>query len=295
MKICFIAAAALVSSAFAAPASGTALVKKSSHHIDTIPYNGLPSVKVDLDALRAEQKAGQTATTNVKVKRFPKATPKKKTSKKTSAKALAKHTKSGKKPKTTHFKRLLKSSSTGFKNGQDLIDSLDSLDAQITTRGDRINGTLLRVQAGTETRNKGTTDAIKEIIQIRAAVSGALTRLSTTKNLKLTSDQRADVLNLVEELVKELLDIVNDLLETLGLKLSLKASLNPLMNMLSDFVGGLAVTDGKLTPELRQRLGDLIRAQINGDDTRGFDALGSGIENPLLRLHGSLKTSVGSN
>ncbi|SCV60768.1 uncharacterized protein FFFS_15337 [Fusarium fujikuroi] len=295
MKIFFIAAAALVSSAFAAPASGTALVKKSSHHIDTIPYNGLPSVKVDLDALRAEQKAGQTATTNVKVKRFPKATPKKKTSKKTSAKASAKHTKSGKKPKTTHFKRLLKSPSTSFKNGQDLIDSLDSLVAQITTRGDRINGTLLRVQAGTETRNKGTTDAIKEIIQIRAAVSGALTRLSTTKNLKLTSDQRADVLNLVEELVKELLDIVNDLLETLGLKLSLKASLNPLMNMLSDFVGGLAVTDGKLTPELRQRLGDLIRAQINGDDTRGFDALGSGIENPLLRLHGSLKTSVGSN
>ncbi|SCO58399.1 uncharacterized protein FFMR_15555 [Fusarium fujikuroi] len=295
MKIFFIAAAALVSSAFAAPASGTALVKKSSHHIDTIPYNGLPSVKVDLDALRAEQKAGQTATTNVKVKRFPKATPKKKTSKKTSAKALAKHTKSGKKPKTTHFKRLLKSSSTGFKNGQDLIDSLDSLVAQITNGGDRINGTLLGVQAGTETRNKGTTDAIKEIIQIRAAVSGALTRLSTTKNLKLTSDQRADVLNLVEELVKELLDIVNDLLETLGLKLSLKASLNPLMNMLSDFVGGLAVTDGKLTPELRQRLGDLIRAQINGDDTRGFDALGSGIENPLLRLHGSLKTSVGSN
>ncbi|CCT74305.1 uncharacterized protein FFUJ_10352 [Fusarium fujikuroi IMI 58289] len=295
MKIFFIAAAALVSSAFAAPASGTALVKKSSHHIDTIPYNGLPSVKVDLDALRAEQKAGQTATTNVKVKRFPKATPKKKTSKKTSAKASAKHTKSGKKPKTTHFKRLLKSSSTGFKNGQDLIHSLDSLVAQITTGGDRINGTLLRVQAGTETRNKGTTDAIKEIIQIRAAVSGALTRLSTTKNLKLTSDQRADVLNLVEELVKELLDIVNDLLETLGLKLSLKASLNPLMNMLSDFVGGLAVTDGKLTPELRQRLGDLIRAQINSDDTRGFDALGSGIENPLLRLHGSLKTSVGSN
>lgn len=67
------------------------------------------------------------------------------------------------------------------------------------------------------------------------------------------------------------------------------------MNMLSDFLGGLAVTDGKLTPELRQRLGDLIRAQINGDDTRGFDALGSGIENPLLRLHGSLKSSVGSN
>ncbi|CVL08412.1 hypothetical protein FPRO06_12777 [Fusarium proliferatum] len=291
MKIFFIAAAALVSTAFAAPASGTALVKKSSHHIDTIPYNGLPSVKVDLDALRAEQKAGQTATTNVKVKRSPKATPKKKTSKKTSTKK----TKSGKKPKKTHSKRLLKSSSTGFKNGQDLVDSLDSLVTQITARGDRINGTLLRVQVGTETRNKGTTDAIKEIIQIRAAVSGALTRLSTTKNLKLTSDQRADVLNLVEELVQELLDIVNDLIETLGLKLSLKASLNPLMNMLSDFLGGLAVTDGKLTPELRQRLGDLIRAQINGDDTRGFDALGSGIENPLLRLHGSLKTSVGSN
>ncbi|RBA22445.1 hypothetical protein FPRO05_00792 [Fusarium proliferatum] len=291
MKIFFIAAAALVRTAFAAPASGTALVKKSSHHIDTIPYNGLPSVKVDLDALRAEQKAGQTATTNVKVERSPKATPKKKTSKKTSTKK----TKSGKKPKTTHSKRLLKSSSTGFKNGQDLVDSLDSLVAQITARGDRINGTLLRVQAGTETRNKGTTDAIKEIIQIRAAVSGALTRLSTTKNLKLTSDQRADVLNLVEELVQELLDIVNDLIETLGLRLSLKASLNPLMNMLSDFLGGLAVTDGKLTPELRQRLGDLIRAQINGDDTRGFDALGSGIENPLLRLHGSLKTSVGSN
>ncbi|CVK94943.1 uncharacterized protein FMAN_13217 [Fusarium mangiferae] len=296
MKIFFIAAAALMSSAFAAPAPGTALVKKSSHHIDTIPYNGLPSVKVDLDALRAEQKAGQTATTNVKVKRSSKATSKKKkTSKKTSAKASAKHTKSGKKPKTTHSKRLLKSSSTGFKNGQDLVDSLDSLVAQITARGDRINGTLLRVQAGTETRSKGTTDAIKEIIQIRAAVSGALTRLSTTKNLKLTSDQREDVLTLVEELVQELLDIVNDLLETLGLKLSLKASLNPLMNMLSDFLGGLAVTDGKLTPELRQRLGDLIRAQINGDDTRGFDALGSGIENPLLRLHGSLKTSVGSN
>ena len=55
--------------------------------------------------------------------------------------------------------------------------------------------------------------------------------------------------------MQELLDIVNDLLETLGLKLSLKASLNPLMNMLSDFLGGLAVTDGKLTPELRQRLG----------------------------------------
>jgi hypothetical protein len=140
-----------------------------------------------------------------------------------------------------------------------------------------LDGTLLRVQTGTETRNKGTTDALKEIIQIRAAVSGALTRLSTTKNLKLTNDQRADVLNLVEELVKLLLDIVKDVVETLGLKLSLKASLKPLMNMLSNFLGGLAVTDGKLTPELRDRLGDLIRAQINGDDTRGFDALGSGI------------------
>ncbi|KAF5710967.1 hypothetical protein FMUND_9318 [Fusarium mundagurra] len=295
MKLFFIAAVALVSSSFAAPAIETALVKKSSHLVDTIPYDGLPSVKVDLDALRAEQKAGQTGTTNVKVKRSSKAKPKKKTSKKPSPKPSVKKSKSGKKPKTTHSKRLLKSSSTGFKNGQDLVDSLDSLVAQVTTRGDRINGTLLRVQAGTETRTKGTTDAIKEIIQIRAAVSGALIRLSTTKNLKLTSDQRADVLNLVEELIQEVLDIVNDLVETLGLKLSLKASLNPLMNMLSDFLGGLAVTDGKLTPELRQRLGDLIRAQINGDDTRGFDALGSGIENPLLRLHGSLKTSVGSN
>ncbi|KAF5254828.1 hypothetical protein FANTH_448 [Fusarium anthophilum] len=296
MKVFFIAAVTLLGSSFAAPATDTALVKKSSHLVDTIPYNGLPSVKVDLDALRAEQKAGQTATKNVKVKRSSKSTPKKKkTSKKPSAKASVKKTKSRKKPKTTHSKRLLKSSSTGFKNGQDLVDSLDSLVAQVTARGDRINGTLLRVQAGTETRNKGTTDALKEIIQIRAAVSGALTRLSTTKNLKLTSDQRADVLDLVEELVKELLDIVNDLLETLGLKLSLKASLNPLMNMLSDLLGGLAVTDGKLTPELRQRLGDLIRAQINGDGTRGFDALGSGIENPLLRLHGSLKASVGPN
>ncbi|PNP76059.1 hypothetical protein FNYG_10617 [Fusarium nygamai] len=296
MKVFFIAAVALLGSSFAAPATDTALVKKSSHLVDTIPYDGLPSVKVDLDALRAEQKAGQTATTNVKVKRSSKVTPKKKkTSNKTSAKASVKKTKSRKKLKTTHSKRLLKSSSTGFKNGQDLVDSLDSLVAQITARGDRINGTLLRVQAGTETRNKGTIDALKEIIRIRAAVSGALTRLSTTKNLKLTSDQRAEVLNLVEQLVKEILDIINDLVETLGLKLSLKASLNPLMNMLSDFLGGLAVTDGKLTPELRQRLGDLIRAQVNGDDTRGFDALGSGIENPLLRLHGSLKTSVGSN
>ncbi|KAF5689878.1 hypothetical protein FDENT_4192 [Fusarium denticulatum] len=296
MKVFFIAAVALLGSSFAAPATDTALVKKSSHLVDTIPYDGLPSVKVDLDALRAEQKAGQTGITNVKVKRSSKVTPKKKkTSNKPSTKASAKKTQSRKKPKTTHSKRLLKSSSTGFKNGQDLVDSLDSLVAQITARGDRINGTLLRVQAGTETRNKGTTDALKEIIQIRAAVSGALTRLSTTKNLKLTSDQRADVLNLVEGLIKEVLDILNDLIETLGLKLSLKASLNPLINMLSDFLGGLAVTDGKLTPELRQRLGDLIRAQINGDDTRGFDALGSGIENPLLRLHGSLKTSVGSN
>ncbi|KAF5601952.1 uncharacterized protein FSUBG_7934 [Fusarium subglutinans] len=296
MKVFFIAAVTLLGSSLAAPATDTALVKKSSHPIDTIPYHGLPSVKVDLDALRAEQKAGQTATTNVKVKRSSKSTPKrKKTSKKPPAKASVKKTKAIKKPKTTHSKRLLKSSSTGFKNGQDLVDSLDSLVAQVTARGDRINGTLLRVQAGTGTRNKGTTDALKEVIQIRAAVSGALTRLSTTKNLKLTSDQRADVLDLVEQLVKELLDIVNDLLETLGLKLSLKASLNPLMNMLSDLLGGLAVTDGKLTPELRQRLGDLIRAQINGDGTKGFDALGSGIENPLLRLHGSLKTSVGSN
>ncbi|KAF5554126.1 hypothetical protein FMEXI_2110 [Fusarium mexicanum] len=292
MKVFFIAAVALLGSSFAAPATDTALVKKSSHLVDTIPYNGLPSVKVDLDALRAEQKAGQTATTNVKVKRSSKSTHnKKKTSKNPSAKASVKKTKATKKPKATHSKRLLKSSSTGFKSGQDLVDSLDSLVAQVTAR----DGTLLRVQAGTETRNKGTTDALKEIIQIRAAVSGALTRLSTTKNLKLTSDQRADVLDLVEQLVKELLDIVNDLLETLGLKLSLKASLNPLMNMLSDLLGGLAVTDSKLTPELRQRLGDLIRAQIDGDGTRGFDALGSGIENPLLRLHGSLKTSVGSN
>jgi len=68
MKVFFIAAVALLGGSFAAPAAGTALVKKSSHHIDTIPYNGLPSVKVDLDALRAEQKTGQTATTNVKVK-----------------------------------------------------------------------------------------------------------------------------------------------------------------------------------------------------------------------------------
>ncbi|KAF5553602.1 hypothetical protein FNAPI_6679 [Fusarium napiforme] len=295
MKVFFVAAVALLGSSFAAPATDTALVKKSSHLIDTIPYDGLPSVKVDLDALRAEQKAGQTGTTNVKAKRSPKAKPKKKTSKKPSVKAPVKKAKSGKKPKTTHSKRLLKSSSTGFKNGQDLVDSLDSLVAQITARGDRINGTLLRVQAGTETRQKGTTDALKEIIQIRAAVSGALTRLSTTKNLKLTSDQRADVLNLVEELIQEVLDIVNDLLETLGLKLSLKASLNPLMNLLSDFLGGLVVTDGKLTPDLRQRLGDLIRAQVNGDDTRGLEALDTGIENSLLRLHGSLKTSVGSN
>ncbi|KAF4960419.1 hypothetical protein FGADI_1066 [Fusarium gaditjirri] len=283
MKVFFIAAVALVSSSFAAPATDKALTKKSSHHlVDTIPYDGLPSVKVDLDALRAEQKAGQTATTNVKVKRSSKLNPKKKTSKKP-AKALVKKT------KTTHAKRLLKSSSTGFKNGQDLVNSLDSLVSQVTARGDRI------IQAGKETRSKGITDAVKEIIQIRAAVSGALTRLSTSKNLKLTSDQRADVLDLVEALVQEILDLVNDLVETLGLKLSLKASLNPLMNILSNLLGGLAVADSKLTPELRKRLGNLIRAQINSDDARGFDALGSGIENPLLRLLGSLKTSVGSN
>ncbi|KAF9765900.1 hypothetical protein IL306_001745 [Fusarium sp. DS 682] len=307
MKVFLIAAVALVSSSFAAPATDKSLTKRESHLVDTIPYDGLPSVKVDLDALRAEHKEGQTATTNVKVKRS-KVTPKKKTPKKSSSKASVKKTKSRKKPKTTHSKRLLKSSSTGFKNGQDLVDSLDSLVAQITARGDRISmlpafynmnivndGTLLRVQAGTETRNKGITDALKEIVQIRAAVSGALTRLSTTKNLKLTDDQRADVIDLVQDLVQLLLDIVNDLIETLGLKLNLKASLNPLMNMLSNFLGGLTVIDGKLKPELRDRLGDLIRAQINSDGTRGFDALGSGIENPLLRLHGSLKSGSGPN
>jgi hypothetical protein len=138
MKVFLIAAVALVTSSFAAPATEKSLTKKSSHLVDTIPYDGLPSVKVDLDALRAERKAGQTATTNVKVKRS-KVTPKKKTSKKPSAKVSVKKTKSGKKPKTTHSKRLLKSSSTGFKNGQDLVDSLDSLVAQIAARGDRIS------------------------------------------------------------------------------------------------------------------------------------------------------------
>ncbi|KAF4337776.1 hypothetical protein FBEOM_8373 [Fusarium beomiforme] len=293
MKFFLITAVALVSSSFAAPVTDKSLTKRKSHLVNTIPYDGLPSVKVDLDALRAEHTQGHTATTNVKVMRSE-VTPKKKTPKKSSFKTSLKKTQLIKKPKTTHSKRLLKSSSAGFKNGQDVVDSLGSLVAQITARGDKINGTLLRVQAGTETRNKGIADALKEIIQIRAALSGVLTRLSRTKNLKLTDDQRADVLNLVQDLVQLLLNIVNDLIETLGRKLNLTASLNPLMNNLSNFLGGLTVVDNKLKPELRDRLGDLIRAQINSDSTPGFDALGSGIENPLLRLHASLKNSSGS-
>ncbi|KAF4963787.1 hypothetical protein FSARC_8231 [Fusarium sarcochroum] len=271
MKFSLIAtAAALVTSSLSAPTNDKTIVVRESHLVDANVQDGTIKLKVDTVNPTADgdgSKEGHTATTNVK------------------------RSKSKKKAAKSTVKLSTKVSTTGFKNGDDLIGSLTSLVGQVTAQGDQINATLLRVQAGKESQSKGTSDVIKELAPVRAAISGLLTRISTTRDLKLTSSEREDVGDLVEALVQELLDIINNLLNTLGARLNLTASINPVMNLLTNLLGGLAVSDSKLSPELRDRLNSIIRAQVTSNGDGSLNALLMGLANPLLRLLGGLKAT----
>ncbi|KAJ4258036.1 hypothetical protein NW762_008175 [Fusarium torreyae] len=287
MKFSLIAtAAALVASSLSAPTTDNTIVVRESHLVDTKVHDGTVDVKVDLVNPADDDdkpKEGHTATTNVKRSTSKKEASKEKASK--PKKKLAKAT----------IKTSTKSTTTGFKNGDDLIGSLTSLVSSVANSGDKINATLLRVQAGKETQSKGISDSAKQLVQVRAALSGALTRLSTTRDLNLTSSEREEVGELVETLVQDLLSIVNDLIDTLGLKLTVTASINNLINMLTNLLGGLAVSDSKLSPELHDRLDSIIRAEINNNGDGNLDAILSGLVNPLFRLLGGLKASSKSN
>ncbi|KAF5022685.1 hypothetical protein F66182_5233 [Fusarium sp. NRRL 66182] len=266
MKLFLVAAAALVTSCIGAPTTEKSLALRESHLVDAKAQDGTLDVKVDVQDLASERK-GHKATTNVKRSNLARS------STRVSAKTKV----------------------AGFKNGDDLIDSLSTLLGLITAHSDTINATLLRVQAGKETRNKGTSDSLKVLGQVRTEMSSVLTRASRTRNLSLTSDQRDEVIALVDSLVQELIDIVNDLVETLGLRANLRASLNPLMNALTSLLEGLTSIDSRLSPELREGLVSIFRAQSNNTDSRGLDTLLSGVLNPLLRLFSGLNSHSNPN
>lgn len=131
MKFSLIAAAAaLVTSSLSAPTTDKTIVVRESHLVDTNVHDGTVKLKVDLvnpTAGDKKAKEGDTATTNVKRSKSEKDSSKKKTSK--SKKKSAKST----------VKVSTKATTTGFKNGDDLIGSLSSLVSQVASSSDKIS------------------------------------------------------------------------------------------------------------------------------------------------------------
>ncbi|KAF5227491.1 hypothetical protein FAUST_11735 [Fusarium austroamericanum] len=293
MKVFLAVAAALVSSSIAAPATDKSVAVRESHLLDAGAQKGtFNALSVELEGL-FRKPSGQKATTNVK------------RSKSSKKKALTKtymisRKKGSRKSHKKHPKRLvkLKLATTGFKSGQDIIDDLDNTLDQVTVHTDKIDTILGQVEAGKLSEKQGTADTLKEITRIRSILSGPLSRLSATRNIKdlsLTDGQRQSIIQEIDELVTELLRSIEVIIRTLGTSSSMNSSLNPMMNILTGFLSGLATADTGLATKLRDLVSFIIKDQTVDSDESGLSLLLSGFENSLLRLHGTLKATGKSN
>ncbi|KAM0337001.1 hypothetical protein ACHAPQ_003592 [Fusarium lateritium] len=263
MKACLITLAALVASSFAAPVVEKSFTKRLSHIVETFSHDLPASADVDLHLLKDDDKEPK-ATTNVR----------------RSGSEIA--------AQRSHSKRLLPDLGlTRFRNSGDLIEALESLVDQITARSVKINATLTSLQAGKSTKAKATVDTTKEVMQIRTVLSGFLTRLSSSRNLGFNDSEVEDIVDLLDKLILQIVGSVDSILGGLGSRNDITSPLEPVINMLTNLVSNLGVSDTELGAQLRELLGAIFKGQVSGDKV-GINALLSGLESPLLRLHGTL-------
>ena len=157
-----------------------------------------------------------------------------------------------------------------------------------------IDGILAQVQAGKLSQAKGTTQALKEVSAIRTILSGPLSQLSATRNLKsldITPTQRNLIIENIDDLLTEIIRMIDNFLRTFDPNPGLNASLHPLMNVLTSILQSLATVDNeKLAPEIRDLVGKILKEQAADNDGSGLTVLLSGIENILLSFYAKLKT-----
>lgn len=130
-------------------------------------------------------------------------------------------------------------------------------------------------------------DTTKEVMQMRTVLSGFLTRLASSRNLDFNDSEIEDIVDLLDKLILQILGTVDSILGGLGSRNDITSPLNPLINMLTNLVSNLGVSDTELGGQLRELLGSILSGQVSGDKA-GLNALLSGLESPLLNLHGIL-------
>lgn len=122
---------------------------------------------------------------------------------------------------------------------------------------------------------------------MRTVLSGFLTRLASSRNLDFNDSEIEDIVDLLDKLILQILGTVDSILGGLGSRNDITSPLNPLINMLTNLVSNLGVSDTELGGQLRELLGSILSGQVSGDKA-GLNALLSGLESPLLNLHGIL-------
>ncbi|KAH7233434.1 hypothetical protein BKA59DRAFT_488115 [Fusarium tricinctum] len=263
MKVYLVTVAALVASSFAAPVAEKPFTKRLSHIVETFSHNLPTSPDVDLHLQKDDDKEKR-------------------------ATAKTRRSESQMAAQQPHSKRLLADLGlTRFRNSDDLIAALGSLVNQITAHGVKINATLNAVQAGKTTKAKAKVDTTKEVMQMRTVLSGFLTRLASSRNLGFNDSEIEDIVDLLDKLILQIVGTVDSILGGLGSRDDITSPLNPLINMLTNLVSNLGVSDTELGAQLRELLGSILKGQVSGDKV-GLNALLSGLESPLLRLHGLL-------
>ena len=157
-----------------------------------------------------------------------------------------------------------------------------------------LDGILARVQAGNLSQAKGMTETLKEVSAIRTILSGPLSQLSATRNLKsldITPEQRNLMIANIDDILTQIVRTVDNILRSLDPNPGLNASLHPLMNVLTSLLQTLATADNEnLAPEIRDLVGLVLKEQATGNGDSGLTMLLSGVENGLLSLFGKLKT-----
>lgn len=124
-------------------------------------------------------------------------------------------------------------------------------------------------------------------MQMRTVLSGFLTRLASSRNLGFNDSEIEDIVDLLDKLILQIVGTVDSILGGLGSRNDITSPLNPLINMLTNLVSNLGVSDTELGAQLRELLGSILKGQVSGDKV-GLNALLSGLESPLLSLHGIL-------
>ena len=157
-----------------------------------------------------------------------------------------------------------------------------------------LDGILAQVQAGKLSQAKGMAQSLKEVSAMRTILSGPLSQLSATRNLKslnITSTQRNLLIQTLDDLLTEIIRTVDNILRSLDPNPGLNASLHPLMNVLTSLLQTLATADNEsLAPEIRDLVGMVLKEQAADNGGSSLTMLLSGVENGLLSLYGKLKT-----